>query len=87
MDQENAVNASNKGETYTKGRHSIAVVSRRTGITQLVLRAWERRYKAVVPSRTESGRRLYSDADLEKLNLLQLLTKAIGIGVVSETLD
>jgi len=51
------MNASHKGETYTQGRHSIAVVSRRTGITQLVLRAWERRYHAVVPSRTDTGRR------------------------------
>jgi len=61
-------------EVDTEGRHSIAVVSRRTGITQLLLRAWERRYKAVVPSRTATGRRLYSDQDLEKLTLLHLLT-------------
>jgi len=70
------MNASHKGETYTQGRHSIAVVSRRTGITQLVLRAWERRYHAVVPSRTDTGRRLYSDQDLEKLSLLHMLTKS-----------
>ena len=70
------MNASHKHETYTQGRHSIAVVSRRTGITQLVLRAWERRYHAVVPSRTDTGRRLYSDQDLEKLSLLQMLTKS-----------
>ncbi len=38
-------------------RHSIAVISRRTGISQLVLRAWERRYDAVVPARTDTGRR------------------------------
>ena len=37
------MNAANQDETYTEGRHSIAVVSRRTGLTQLVLRAWERR--------------------------------------------
>jgi methanogenic corrinoid protein MtbC1 len=73
---ENMMNASSKNEKYTQGRHSIAVVSRRTGITQLVLRAWERRYGAVVPSRTDTARRLYSDQDLEKLSLLQLLTKA-----------
>ena len=57
-------------------RHSIAVVSRRTGLSQLVLRAWERRYEAVVPGRTETGRRLYTDRDLEKLSLLRLLTEA-----------
>ncbi|MFT5316072.1 MAG: DNA-binding transcriptional MerR regulator/methylmalonyl-CoA mutase cobalamin-binding subunit [Candidatus Krumholzibacteriia bacterium] len=57
-------------------RHSIAVISRRTGLTQLVLRAWERRYGAVSPSRTDTGRRLYTDKDLEKLSYLQLLTNA-----------
>lgn len=57
-------------------RHSIAVVSRRTGVSQLLLRAWERRYDAVVPARTDTGRRLYSDRDLEKLTLLGLLTGA-----------
>lgn len=60
----------------TEPRHSIAVVSRRTGVSQLLLRAWERRYAAVVPGRTETGRRLYSDRDLEKLTLLGLLTGA-----------
>ncbi len=55
-------------------RHSIAVVSRRTGISQLVLRAWERRYNAVIPARTDTGRRKYNDLDLEKLILLSRLT-------------
>lgn len=57
-------------------RHSIAVVSRRTGLSQLVLRAWERRYGVVVPGRTESGRRRYSDLDVERLTLLARLTAA-----------
>lgn len=70
------MNASSKDDTYTEGRHSIAVVSRRTGLSQLVLRAWERRYEAVVPARTATSRRLYSDQDLEKLSLLSQLTNA-----------
>jgi DNA-binding transcriptional MerR regulator/methylmalonyl-CoA mutase cobalamin-binding subunit len=68
------MHANSQEDVQTEGRHSIAVVSRRTGITQLLLRAWERRYQAVVPSRTPTGRRLYSDRDLEKLSLLQMLT-------------
>lgn len=60
----------------TEPRHSIAVVSKRTGVSQLLLRAWERRYDAVVPARTATGRRLYSDRDLEKLTILGLLTGA-----------
>jgi DNA-binding transcriptional MerR regulator/methylmalonyl-CoA mutase cobalamin-binding subunit len=62
--------------TSHQARHTIAVVSRQTGITQLLLRAWERRYGAVVPERTPTGRRLYSDEDVKKLRMLRLLTEA-----------
>jgi DNA-binding transcriptional MerR regulator/methylmalonyl-CoA mutase cobalamin-binding subunit len=51
-------------------KHPIRVVSKRTGLTPEVLRAWEKRYSVVVPSRTEGGQRLYSDADVERLSLL-----------------
>lgn len=61
-------------DPQTRPRHSIAVVSRRTGLTQLVLRAWERRYGAIIPERTPTGRRRYSDGDIQKLTLLKFLT-------------
>lgn len=54
-----------------KPRHPIGVVSRRTGLGQDVIRAWERRYGAVLPRRTETGRRLYSDEDVRRLLLLK----------------
>jgi MerR family transcriptional regulator, light-induced transcriptional regulator len=57
-------------------RHSIALVSRLTGLSQLVLRAWERRYGVVAPARTETGRRRYSDLDVERLRRLRQLTAA-----------
>jgi DNA-binding transcriptional MerR regulator/methylmalonyl-CoA mutase cobalamin-binding subunit len=49
------------------------VVSARTGISQDVLRAWEKRYQAVVPQRGATGRRLYSDLDVERLRLMKRL--------------
>ncbi len=52
-------------------RHPIQVVVRRTGLTADVLRAWERRYGVVEPGRSEGGRRLYSDEDVERLRLLR----------------
>jgi DNA-binding transcriptional MerR regulator/methylmalonyl-CoA mutase cobalamin-binding subunit len=52
-------------------RHPIQVVARRTGLTADVLRAWEKRYGVVEPGRSEGGRRLYSDADIERLRLLR----------------
>jgi DNA-binding transcriptional MerR regulator/methylmalonyl-CoA mutase cobalamin-binding subunit len=56
-------------------RHPIQVVARRTGLSPDVLRAWERRFGLVAPGRSESGRRLYSDADVERLRLLHRVTK------------
>lgn len=57
-------------------RHPIGVVSNRTGIPPDLLRAWERRYGAVEPQRTETGRRLYSDLDIRRLGLLKRLVGA-----------
>lgn len=52
------------------------VASKRTGLSQHVIRVWERRYSAVVPERTEKNRRLYSDEDIARLILLRQLTEA-----------
>ena len=57
-------------------QHPIQVVVRRTGLTADVLRAWERRYAAVEPQRSPTQRRLYSDADIERLRLLKRATDA-----------
>lgn len=51
-------------------RHPIGVVTRRTGLKADLIRAWERRYGVVAPGRSETRRRLYSDADVERLKLL-----------------
>lgn len=61
----------------TEPRHPIGVVSARTGIPQDLLRAWEKRYDAVVPGRGATGRRLYTDADIDKLRLLK---RAVATG-------
>ncbi len=54
-------------------RHRVRVVVNRTGLTAHVLRAWERRYGVVTPTRTEAGQRLYSDADIARLTMLKEL--------------
>ncbi len=64
----------NTTSTNTEPKHPIQVVSRRTDLSADVLRAWERRYKAVEPARTPSGRRLYSDADVARLRWLKRAT-------------
>ena len=60
----------------TTPRHPIAVVTERTGLSQDLLRVWERRYRAVSPTRGPGGQRLYSDADIERLVLLHAATRA-----------
>lgn len=58
-------------------RHPIRVVSERTGLSQDLLRAWEKRYGAVAPPRRAGARqRLYSDDDVERLRLLRQVTAA-----------
>lgn len=55
-------------------RFPVRLVSVRTGLSPHVLRAWERRYGVVSPTRTEGGQRLYSQLDVERLRLLRRLT-------------
>ena len=50
--------------------YPIRAVSKLTGIPEDTLRAWERRYGAVVPGRTSRGR-VYSDKEIQRLILLR----------------
>src|SRR3954454_19214139 len=49
----------------------IGELSRRTGLSTDVIRAWERRYDLLRPSRTDGGFRLYSADDISRLRLMQ----------------
>ena len=73
-------------------KHPIQVVARRTGLTPEVLRIWEKRYGLVEPSRTPTGRRVYSDKDIERLRLVRratLLGRRVGevCGLSNESLE
>ena len=54
--------------------YDISTVCRLTGLTSANLRVWEKRYQAVNPSRSSSGRRQYSRRDLQRITLLKTLT-------------
>ena len=63
-------------------RHPMRIVTRRTGLSAEILRVWERRYRVVTPARTQTGRRLYSDSEIERLLLLHRATlggRTIGL--------
>ncbi|PYT04610.1 MAG: hypothetical protein DMF60_14765 [Acidobacteria bacterium] len=57
------------------------VVTKLTGLSIDVVRVWERRYGAVRPVRSAGGTRLYSDADVLRLNRLhRAVERGYGIG-------
>ncbi|WP_338540863.1 MerR family transcriptional regulator [Paenibacillus tundrae] len=51
--------------------YSIKQVAAMLDIPTVTLRAWENRYSAVTPERTESGYRLYTDENVEDLRWLK----------------
>ncbi len=56
--------------------YPIRYVAQHTNLTPHVIRAWEKRYNAVVPHRSPKNRRLYSEDDVLRLHLLQKITAA-----------
>jgi DNA-binding transcriptional MerR regulator/methylmalonyl-CoA mutase cobalamin-binding subunit len=55
--------------------YSIKAVSQATGLTVETLRAWERRYRVVVPRRDDLGRRVYCPDDVLRLRRLREATE------------
>src|SRR6476620_11917511 len=55
----------------TETRLRIGELSKRSGVSPELLRAWERRYGLLEPVRTSGGLRLYSLEDLERVRLMQ----------------
>jgi DNA-binding transcriptional MerR regulator len=51
-------------------RLRIGELSRRSGVSPELLRAWERRYDLLHPTRSPGGLRLYSLEDLERVRLM-----------------
>lgn len=53
---------------------SIQYASNFSGVGLHTIRAWERRYNVVTPSRSDNGRRVYNQSQIEKLKALKELT-------------
>lgn len=66
----------------------IREVSRLTGVNPVTLRAWERRYGLIQPTRTDSGHRLYSQADIEAVrSILAWLERGVAVSKVGKILE
>lgn len=67
--------------------YPIRAVSKLTGLPLDTLRAWERRYRAVQPRRSERGR-LYGESDVRRLVVLRdLVAQGYAIGQVARLND
>ncbi|WP_455921893.1 MerR family transcriptional regulator [Pseudomonas putida] len=65
----------------------IREVARLTGINPVTLRAWERRYGLIQPTRTESGHRLYSQADIDEVrSILGWIERGVAVSKVGKIL-
>ena len=67
--------ASATSPSLSSGQFTIKAVAQATGLSVETLRAWERRYEVVRPSRDSSGRRTYSASDVARLRLLRTATE------------
>ncbi len=66
----------------------IREVSRMTGVNPVTLRAWERRYGLLTPHRTESGHRLYSMADVERVRaVMAWIERGVAVSKVATIID
>lgn len=52
---------------------TIKQAAKRVGVSEAVLRAWERRYEVVAPRRSDSGYRLYDDGAIAVLTSMRRL--------------
>ncbi len=65
----------------------IREVARMTGVNPVTLRAWERRYGLIQPIRTESGHRLYSMIDIERVrSILGWIERGVAVSKVGKIL-
>src|SRR3954470_3492306 len=57
-------------QVAAEGLVRIGELSRRTGVSPELLRAWERRYRLLRPRRTDGGTRTYSATDEARVRLM-----------------
>jgi methanogenic corrinoid protein MtbC1 len=93
MYNDNAISRQTRIKTMPKivdypedAKYNIKSVSQRTGVQPVTLRAWERRYKILEPSRAENGYRLYSERDVALLIWLKNQVDT-GISISSAVAD
>ena len=75
--------ANSPGPNYTQfkekqtpmGTLTVKAASKLAGINPHTLRAWERRYRAIAPERSGTGRRLYSLEEVVRIRMLSSVVR------------
>jgi len=65
-------------QEHTQARYQIGEVAERTGVTQRTLRFYEEKGLLMPTDRMEGGFRLYSDSDIERIQLIKQLQNLLG---------
>jgi len=69
-------------------RYSIKDLEKLSGINAHTIRVWERRYKIIKPSRTDTNRRRYSDDELRKIINISILNRhGLKISLIATLAD
>lgn len=69
-----------QGSSKDRPVYMISVAAELAGVHPQTLRIYERK-QLVQPSRSPGGTRMYSDADIERLRLIQRLTQDEGVNL------
>jgi DNA-binding transcriptional MerR regulator len=65
--------------------YPIGELCKQTGVLPVTIRAWERRYGLLTPTRSEKGHRFYSDSDIAKIKkILDLIKRGVSINRAAE---
>ena len=74
--------------TKQEGFYTISAVEDLTGVNKITIRAWETRHGFIKPKRTESGRRLYTQDDIDRIKLaLHLKDQGVAISRVKSVIE
>jgi MerR family transcriptional regulator, light-induced transcriptional regulator len=74
--------------TNMADQYSIRQLSEISGVNAVTIRAWERRYGLLKPSRTAKGHRYYTADDIDTVrNILNWLDRGVAISKVRPMLD
>lgn len=57
----------------SQAEYSIKVACQLSGVNEHTLRSWEKRYEILQPKRSQTGRRIYTESDIDKLRYIKRL--------------